>query len=288
MALTFSALTVLAWLTRQGDGAYSVPDEICDRSEQADVHDELVAQSLLLRDGRMAGDPTFGIAPTSRGIARREARRHRQAALQLQVMSRIEEAPVQGGTEDYLPPSDVLGEPVEEREFNRAVAQLQEWDLIKGVQGPGSTLLRPELTLKGYQVFESGFAPEDWLSTQTSPSSSVTHIGDKNTVSSAGPVGSIQQGHGNEAQVTQNVGFDLEAFTIAMQKIHMLVREASISDDDREAAEAQLELIEEQANNSAPASKIKGLFRILVNALPAALASEITTLTSDALSSLAN
>ena len=101
-----------------------------------------------------------------------------------------------------------------------------------------------------------------------------------------GPVGAAQQGHHNTATVTQNIGLDAEGFESALREIREIIASASLEDEDREAIQGQIEMIDEQAKNGATQGRVRGFFRILGNALPAALAAELADLFGQAVSAL--
>ncbi|MFI8413645.1 hypothetical protein ACIGB6_14420 [Paeniglutamicibacter gangotriensis] len=286
MSLSFAALNVLNFLVAQIENDQVVPAEICPQDELSEIHHELMAQNLLMKDDRLAGNPTFYILPAARASARRLSKRYRQAAIQLEIMSKIEGNPDRGSTDDYYPPANVRGVPVTESEYQRALSHLTDWEFIKGTKHWGEGLIRPELTPNGYSAHESGYSPEDWISMNKGHTSTISNIGDTNTMNINGPVGAAQQGDHNTATVTQNVGLDAEGFATALLKIRELIDRADLADDDRDAAHAQLEMIDEQAKNGATQGRVRGFFRILGNALPAALATELADLIGQAVSAL--
>ena len=112
----------------------------------------------------------------------------------------------------------------------------------------------------------------------------ISNIGDTNTMNINGPVGAAQQGDHNTATVTQNIGLDALGFEFALRQIREIIDRASLEDEDREAVQAQLEMIDEQAKSGATQGRVRGFFRILGNALPAALATELADLIGQAVS----
>ncbi|MFL4473158.1 hypothetical protein ACIPVK_04090 [Paeniglutamicibacter sp. MACA_103] len=286
MSLSFAALNVLNFLVDQIENDQVVPADVCPQDELSEIHHELLAQNLVVKDDRLAGDPNFCILPAARASARRLSKRYRQAAIQLEIMSKIENNPDYGSTENYYPPASVRGIPVAKGEYQRAVSHLTEWDLIKGFKYGGEGLIRPELTPNGYSALESGYSPEDWISMNKGHTPTISNIGDTNTMNINGPVGAAQQGDHNTATVTQNVGIDAEGFESALRQIREIIDSANLEDEDREAVHTQLEMIDEQAKNGATQGRIWGFFRILGNALPKALATELADLIGQAVSSL--
>lgn len=286
MSLSFAALNVLNFLVDQIENDQVVPADVCPQDELSEIHHELLAQNLVMNDDRLAGDPTFCILPAARASARRLSKRYRQAAIQLEIMSKIEGNPDRGSTDDYYPPANVRGVPVTENEYQRALSHLTDWDLIKGTKHWGEGLIRPELTPNGYSALESGYSPEDWISIHKGHTPTISNIGDTNTMNINGPVGAAQQGDHNTATVTQNIGLDAEGFESALRQIREIIDRASLEDEDREAVQAQLEMIDEQAKNGATQGRVRGFFRIMGNALPAALATELADLIGQAVSAL--
>lgn len=286
MVLTFEALGVLEWLSQQGGRDQTVPEGICPVLHQPGVHQELTSHGFLLKDERLSGLKSFQLLPTSYAAAGREAKRYRQASTQLQVLSKIDETPDYGGTEDYFPTVEVRGEPLTQREFSRAVEHLRAWNLIKGIEASGSMLIRPELTALGSQILDSGYAPEDWISMRYG-GGSVTNSGDTNTMNfNGGTVGAAQQGNSNTAHVIQNNGMDGEAFSNAIQAFRNLVQTADMPAHIRTGAEAQLEVIEEAVQEGKPRGRIQNFFDLLLAALPSALVSEATQLAGEAIAAL--
>lgn len=286
MSLSFAAINVLNFLVDQIENDQVVPAEICPQDELSEIHHELMAENLVVKDDRLAGDPTFCILPSARASARRLSKRYRQAAIQLEIMAKIESNPDYGSTENYYPPASVRGVPVTKSEYQRAVSHLTEWDLIKGFKYGGEGLIRPELTPNGYSALESGYSPEDWISLHKGHSPTISNIGDTNTMHINGPVGAAQQGDHNTATVNQNIGLDAEEFESALRQIREIIDSASLDDEDREAAQAQLEMIDEQAKNGATQGRIRGFFHLLSNALPVALATELADQIGQAVSAL--
>ena len=143
MSLSFAALNVLNFLVDQIENDQVVPAKICPQDELSEIHHELMAQNLVMKDDRLAGNPTFCILPAARARARRLSKRYRQAALQLEIMSKIEGNPDCGSTDDYYPPANVRGLPVAENEYQRGISHLTDWDLIKGTKHWGEGLIRP-------------------------------------------------------------------------------------------------------------------------------------------------
>lgn len=284
MPLSFAALSVLDFLVERIELDQVVPESVCAREDLSSVHYELVEQGLVIKDDRLAGDPTFCISATNRSQARILAKKYRQAAIQLEIMVKIEENPDRGSTADYYPPMKVRGLPVTAAEYERALSHLKDWQLIKGIKTWGGELIRPELTPIGFTALESGHAPQDWL--QEGRSSIVSHSSTTYTMNNSGPVGAAQQGDHNTANVTQHLGIDAESFSVAMSAIRDMLERANLDPMDLEAAQSQLEIIEEQVEAGKPAERIRVFFRTLTNALPGALASEMADLVGQALSAL--
>lgn len=285
MRLSFSALSVLNFLVERTDQEQSVPEDVCPQEDLSAVHHELAEHGLVIKDDRLSGDPDFALSPQKRPQARTLAKKYRQAAIQLEILERIAENPDDGSTEDYFPPIKVRGEEVMTGEYHRAVVQLKDLGLIKGISmGNSSEMIRPELTSKGYDAFESGHAPQDWVQGDKSPS--VSHTNTSYIMNNSGPVGAAQQGGHNTANVTQNVGIDAESFAAALQGIRELLQDADLEAQDRADAESQLEIIEQQVQAGAPKERIHGFFRLFSKALPAALAGEMANLIGQALTAL--
>lgn len=284
MRLSFAALSVLDFLIERIEEDQAVPEDVCAREDLSSVHSELAEQGLVIKDDRMAGDPTFCIATTHRSKARNFAKKYRQAAIQLEILAKIEENPDRGSTDNYYPPINVRGEAVVEAEYQRALSHLTDWQLIKGTKTWGGGFIRPELTPNGFTALESGYAPQDWV--QGEDASIVSHNSTNYTMNNSGPVGAAQQGDHNTAHVTQQVGFDAETFSVAIEGIRNALGRANLDPLDLEAAQNQLEIIEEQVEAGKPAERIRLFFRSLTNALPGALATEISDLIGQALSAI--
>ena len=284
MRLSFAALSVLDFLIENIEQDQVIPENVCAREDLSSVHSELVDQGLLIDDGRMAGTPTFCVSPSRRMQARMVSRKYRQAAIQLAIMGRIEKNSDRGSTDEYYPQISVRGVPLAEAEYRRAIEHLMEWDLIKGAKSWGGAILRPELTSNGFTAFESGYAPQDWV--QGGDVSMTSDNSTNYTMNNSGTLGAAQQGDQNTANVTQHVGLDAESFSAAIQGIREILKRGHLEALDLEAAQSQLELIEEQVEAGKPSARIGMLFRSLTNALPVAMASEIADLIGQAISAL--
>jgi hypothetical protein len=238
---------------------------------------------LIISDERSAGGYSFQIAPRAHATVDRLATRYRQAAIQLWIMKRVVAAPDQGAANDYFPPEGVRGEPVSEAEFERALDSLESAGLITGIAAFGGEIVRPKLTPRGHDAFESGYSPLDWVSPQSGISSTIHH-GDSHTMTiTAGTVGAAQQGNGNTATVTQADGLDTAAFETAMSRIREALERAGLPQETRQAATDQLELIDETAKQGGARQRIHSFFHMFVAALPPALAADVSGLVTDAL-----
>ena len=284
MSLTITALSVLEFLVKKIDHAQVVPEEICAEEDLPSVHDELASHHLIIEDDRLAGNPTFRIAPGSRTQAKNLAKKYRPAAIQLGILTKIEENNDRGTTDDYFTDVNVGGEATTQIEYRRAVEQLFNWKLIKGTKIWGGAILRPEVTADGFNALESGYAPQDWVQ-----SGGMVMMSDNSvnyTMNNSGTIGAAQQGESNTANFTQQVGIDAESFSAAIQSIRETLDRADLSPQDLKAAHDQLELIEEQAEAGKPTERIRNFFHMLTNALPKELAGEIAGLVGKALESL--
>lgn len=288
MLMSFAALKVAHYLASNGSADQFVPERVCAREDLSSVHAEFVRNELVYKEDRLAGDPTFAVLPDAQAQLRVLAKRYRQAAIQLEILSQVEAHSDSGSIEDYFPPTSVQGELVEKKEYMRAVAHLLDWGLVKGLPMGQALLLRPELTTDGYQVLESGFSPQDWVESRRGSGSVTQNFGDTNSQTNnfSGPVGSYQQGNHSTATVTQTIGLDAESFGAVLGQIRELIGAEDLDEDTRDVAEAQLDLIQQQAENGASQGKIKTFFKMLLAALPAPLAGELVDLAGQAVSSL--
>lgn len=288
MSMSFAALKVAHYLASNAGRDQFVPEEICARGDLASVHAEFVGNGMIYDDHRLGGSPSFAILSAAQTQLRALARQYRQAAIQLEILSQVDARPDSRSIEDYFPPTGVLGEPVEEKEYNRAVSHLLDWGLIKGDPTGQGILIRPELTTVGYQALESGLSPQIWFENRRGVGAVTQNFGDTNSQTNnfSGPVGSYQQGNHNTSTVTQTIGFDSEAFGAILGQIREMIHAAGLDEDTLDVAAAQLDVIENKANSGVSEGRIKKFFEALFTTLPTALATEVADLAGQAISAL--
>jgi len=284
--MTFAALRVAYHLHSNEGREQFIPAEVCAREDLPALHQEFSSHGLIIDERRSAGVPSFQLRSAAQPRIRTLASEYRQAAIQLAILEGIEEHEDSGSIEDYFPPIGVLGLPIEKREYDRAVQQLMDWEMLKGIALGQADLVRPMLTSSGFQAFQSGLSPQLWAEGQTQCSSVTANYGDTKSQVSIfhGPVGVFQQGDHNQATGTQTLGFDAEGFGSVRAQIREVLQSSDIDVDVREAAEVQLDLIQQQAESGATRGKVKAFMGMFMAALPPLLAGEIVDLAGHAVS----
>lgn len=284
MGPSFLALKAAAYLVDCIGTDTVLPAKDWTSQQAHEVHQEFRAMKLIVDDPALSSDVSFAVFPQEAATVRKMARQYRQAAIQIEILERIDRTPDQGSTEDYYPPSAVIGPPVVKPEFDRAVNQLREWNLVEGIAFWGGGLLRPKLTSDGHSVLDEEVSPQVWVKYNRQGYSMTTNFDTTQTFN--GSVGAVQTGNHNTATVTQTIGLDAESFGTVLGQIRELIRAEELDDDTRDAAITQLDFIQQQAENGAPQGKVKAFFSMLLAALPTALAGELADLAGQAVSFL--
>lgn len=230
--LTFNAQRVLNYLLVSGAEDTSVPDDVCPSGQQVLAYRELVERGLLVKDDRYSGGFTFTLTEAGAATAEQGRKAYRRQVVQQRVLEVVADGGCASTMEITATPGESEFEP---EELEAASKALDQWGLITGTAVFGPGLIRPEVTASGYQCLDSGYAPQAFVASR---SGSAPAPAASTNFAFHGPVGAVQNGNHNIANVDQSQGSQLSEVLDLLAAARAIANDPATSDAGQTAIES--------------------------------------------------